>query len=77
MTRSILRVVLTMLALVLLFAGSHNLNRTRAQDFEVIEGGGGGSDCSNYCGCPGGQQSCCRIEYPNGVRAYCGMPMAQ
>ena len=78
MTRSILRVVLTTLALVTLFAGSLNLNRTRAQEgFEMLEGGGGGSDCSNYCGCPGGQQSCCRIEYPNGVKAYCGMHLPQ
>ena len=79
MTRSILRTVLTTLALVLLFAGSLNLNRTRAQqEFELIEGGGGGgSDCSNYCGCPGGQQTCCRIEYPNGPKVYCGMHMPQ
>ena len=79
MTRSILRTVLTTLALVLLFAGSFNLNRTSAQDLEV-EGGGGGeaaSACSTYCGCPGGQQSCCRIEYPNGVKVYCGMHMPQ
>ena len=75
MTRSILRTVLTTLALVLLFAGSFNLNRTSAQDFEVE--GGGGSACSTYCGCPGGQQACCRIEYPGGPTVYCGMHMPQ
>jgi len=76
MTRSILRVVLTTLALVLLFAGSLNLNRTRAQDFEVIEGGGGG-DCGSICGCGGGPTVCCHIEYPNGPKVYCGMPNPQ
>jgi hypothetical protein len=74
MTRSLLRTVLTTLALVLLFAGSFNLNRTSAQqEFELVEGGGG-SACDTYCGCPGGQQSCCRIEYPGGPKVYCGMP---
>ena len=74
MTRSVLRTVLTTLALVLLFAGSLNLNRTSAQqDFDVV-GGGGGSACDTYCGCPGGPNSCCRIEYPNGPKVYCGMP---
>ena len=77
MTRSILRTVLTTLALVLLFAGSLNLNRTSAQqEFELVEGGGG-SACDTYCGCPGGQQTCCRIEYPNGPKVYCGMHMPQ
>jgi len=73
MTQSILRMALTALALVLLFAGSFNLNRASAQDdFEVV----GGSACQDYCGCAGGQASCCRIEYPNGPRVYCGMPLA-
>jgi hypothetical protein len=68
-----LRVVLTTLALVLLFAGSLNLNRTRAQDLEIIEGGGGGGgDCGSICGCPGGPIVCCHIEYPNGPKVYCG-----
>jgi hypothetical protein len=76
MTRSILRVVLTTLALVMLFAGSHNLNRTRAQDgYGMFEESG--SACDTYCGCGGGQQTCCRIEYPNGPKVYCGMPMPQ
>ena len=72
MTRSILRVVLTTLALVLLFAGSFNLNRTSAQDLEVEGGGGGGGDCVTYCGCGGGPIVCCKIEYPNGPKVYCG-----
>ena len=74
MRRSILRVVLTTLALVTLFAGSLNLNRTSAQQgFEVIEGGGGGGgDCGNLCGCGGGPIVCCHIEYPNGPKVYCG-----
>jgi hypothetical protein len=39
MTRSILRIFLTTLALVVLFAGSFNLNRTSAQEeFEVVAG---------------------------------------
>lgn len=70
MTRSVLRTVLTTLALVLLFAGSFNLNRTSAQDMEVEAA----SACSTYCGCGGGPQSCCRIEYPDGMKVYCGMP---
>ena len=75
MTRSILRIVLTSMALVMLFAGSLNLNRTGAQvEFELIEGGGGGGDCNTYCGCGGGPQVCCRIEYPGGPKVYCGMP---
>ena len=69
MTRSILRVVLTTLALVMLFAGSLNLNRTRAQ-----EGGAGGGDCQTLCGCGGGAIVCCHIDYPNGPKVYCGMP---
>jgi len=78
MTRSIVRVVLTTLALVMLFAGSHNLNRTRAQDgFDMLEGGGGGGDCQNYCGCGGGGIVCCKIEYPNGPKIYCGQAQPQ
>ncbi len=69
MTQSILRMALTALALVLLFAGSLNLNRASAQD-EVV----GGSACQDYCGCGGGGTVCCRIEYPNGPKVYCGMP---
>ena len=71
MTQSILRMALTALALVLLFAGSFNLNRASAQDeFEVV----GGSACQDYCGCGGGGTVCCRIEYPGGPKVYCGMP---
>jgi hypothetical protein len=68
-----------MLALVTLFAGSLNLNRTSAQDaFYMVDAGGeGGSACDTYCGCGGGQQSCCRIEYPNGPKVYCGMHLPQ
>ena len=76
MTRSILRTVLTMLALVLLFAGSFNLNRTRAE-VELIDPGGGGGDCGTFCGCAGGGTVCCRIEYPNGPKVYCGMHLPQ
>ena len=76
MTRSILRTVLSTLALVLLLAGSLNLSRTSAQEgFAMLENAGGGDGaCQTYCGCAGGGNSCCRIEYPNGVKVYCGMP---
>ena len=76
MTRSILRTVLTTLALILLFAGSLNLKRTSAQEgFYMVDAGGGGEGaCQTYCGCAGGGNSCCRIEYPNGPKVYCGMP---
>ena len=60
MTRSILRTVLTTLALVLLFAGSFNLNRAAA------------STCSDLCGCPGGPITCCTIQLPNGTTIRCG-----
>jgi hypothetical protein len=70
MMQSILRVVLTTLALVLLFAGSLNLNRTSAQ--EVIEGGGGGT-CSTYCPCQGGPLVCCQVVLPDGTQIVCGM----
>ena len=68
MTRSILRVVLTTLALVLLFAGSLNMNRTSAQ--ELIEGGG---TCSTYCPCQGVPLVCCQVELPDGTQVVCGM----
>lgn len=68
MTRPVLRIVLTTLALVMLFAGSFNLNRTSAN-----APGGGGGDCMTYCGCPGGPQLCCTIFYPNGPQVNCGM----
>jgi hypothetical protein len=68
MTRSVLRVVLSTLALVMLFAGSLNLNRTSAN------APGPGGDCQSICGCPGGAYMCCIITYPSGVQAQCGMP---
>lgn len=68
MTRSVLRIVLTTLALVMLFAGSLNLNRTNAN------APGPGGDCMSYCGCPGGPNACCTINYPSGISVNCGMP---
>ena len=75
MTRSILRLVLTTLALVLMFAGSYNLNRTSADELEIIEDGGGEfiSDCEYYTGCKGGPTQCGTINYPNGGSVKCGM----
>jgi hypothetical protein len=60
MTRSILRTVLTTLALVLLFAGSFNLNRVAA------------STCGDLCGCSGGPITCCTIQLPDGTTIRCG-----
>lgn len=68
MTRSILRLVLTTLAFVMLFAGSLNLNRTRAN---VPVAGG---KCGDYCGCPGGTWLCCTIFLPDGTQINCGQP---
>jgi hypothetical protein len=77
MTRSILRMGLTMLALVLLFAGSFNLSRTSAQEEFAIDDGGGGavavSECEKYTGCKGGPNLCGAIHYPNGPTVECGM----
>lgn len=74
MTRSILRMGLTALALVLLFAGSFNLNRAKAEgDFEVVAGG----KCQDYCGCPGGALLCCIIHLPDGTDIECGMSRIQ
>jgi hypothetical protein len=67
MTRSILRIGLTALALVMLFAGSLNLNRTSAN----VPGGG---KCGDYCGCGGGTYICCIIHLPDGTDIECGMP---
>jgi hypothetical protein len=76
MRQSILRIVLTTLALVLLFAGSFNLNRTRAQqEFEVMEGGGGGG--GSFCaelGCSTGPNICAMIQLSDGTRITCFMP---
>jgi len=70
MTRSISRIVLTTLALVTLFAGSFNLNRTRANDgdTELVA-----NDCVTYTGCSGGPIHCGSIDYPNGSTVNCGM----
>ena len=68
MTQSILRIVLTTVALIMLFAGSLNLNRTSAQ--EVIEGGG---TCFTYCPCEGGPLVCCQVVLPDGTQIVCGM----
>ncbi|HXD33348.1 MAG TPA: hypothetical protein VN643_19660 [Pyrinomonadaceae bacterium] len=68
MTRSILRIGLTALAFVMLFAGSLNLNRTNAN---VPPAGG---KCGDYCGCPGGTYVCCIIHLPDGTDIECGMP---
>lgn len=66
MTRSILRIVLTTLALVMLFAGSLNLNRTSAN------APGPGGNCGTYCGCMGGPYLCCTIWLPDGTQINCG-----
>ena len=76
MTRSILRTVLTTLALVLLFAGSFNLNRTSAQDaFYMVDagGGGGGSFCAEL-GCSTGPNICAMTQLSDGTRIMCFMP---
>ena len=75
MTRFIFRTTLSTVALVLLFAGSFNLNRTSAQDAEIIEDGGEAvvSDCEKYTGCKGGPTHCGSIDYPNGATVNCGM----
>jgi len=70
MTRYILRMGLTALALMMLFAGSFNLNRTKAEaDFEAVAGG----KCGDYCGCSGGTYVCCIIHLPDGTDIECGM----
>ncbi|HKY29128.1 MAG TPA: hypothetical protein VJM12_14415 [Pyrinomonadaceae bacterium] len=73
MTRTIVRTLLTTLAFVLLFAGSSNLNRTTANEFEVVAGG----KCQDYCGCPGGALLCCIITLPDGTEIQCGMSRIQ
>jgi hypothetical protein len=78
MTRFILRTVLTTLALVLLFAGSFNLNRTGATAIARDDGGIEVepvpiSDCQRYAGCNGGPTFCGVIHYPNGATVECGM----
>ena len=66
MTRSISRMVLSTLALVLLFAGASNLNRTSA------------SQAKNWClenaGCVGGPCICAMVVFPDGTTIMCGEP---
>lgn len=62
MTRSIFRVVLTTLALGLLFAGSINLSRSNAA----------ASKCMELAGCPGGPTTCGTIQLPDGTTIRCG-----
>ena len=69
MTRYIVRTVLSTLALVLMLAGSLNLNFTSAQEeFAVVE-----SDCQKYAGCPGGPTTCGTIIEQDGTIVKCGM----
>ena len=78
MTRSIFRMLLTTMALVLLFAGSFNLNRTKA-DAEIggdvpvgtIEAPGQ-SKCMELNGCPGGPIFCGDFKLPDGTYVRCG-----
>ena len=78
MTRFILRTSLTTLALVLLFAGSFNVNRTNASGAEDIEAGGdvveapAPSKCMELAGCPGGPITCGTIQLPDGTTIRCG-----
>jgi hypothetical protein len=71
MTRIILRTVLTSMALVLMFAGSSNLNRIRAAALEAVAVVAG--DCQTKAGCPGGPNLCGAIHYPDGTVVECGM----
>jgi len=75
MTRFILRTVLTSTALVLMFAGSFNLSRTRAEPVPVDDGGGEVvvSDCQRLAGCPGGPTTCGTIIEADGTIVKCGM----
>ena len=66
MTQSILRMALTAMALVLLFAGSLNLNRASANAPAP-------GKCQDYCGCPGGAYLCCVIHLSD-ADVECGMP---
>ena len=67
MTRSILRMVLTTLALVMLVAGSSNLSRTSASLPAP-------SKCQEIAGCPGGSILCGTIILPDSTTVRCGMP---
>jgi len=65
MTRSILRVALSTVALALLFAGSFNLGRTNASAEAP-------SKCQELAGCPGGPITCGTIQLPDGTTIRCG-----
>lgn len=76
MTRSIFRIVLSTFALVLLFAGSMNMNRTNAT--ELAEGGDvetivAPSKCQELAGCPGGPTTCGTLILDDGTIVKCGM----
>lgn len=68
MTRSISRTLLTMLALVLLIAGSFNLNPTRAHAVSPAE-----TSCAELCPVEGGPLLCGEIIRPDGTIIKCGM----
>lgn len=74
MTRSVLRMVLTTLALVLLFASSLNLNRSSANAEPIAGEEADGSDCFKM-DCPlGGPYACATLILPDGTKISCGMP---
>ena len=72
MTRSIFRIVLSTLALALLFAGSFNLTSSDARLAEVAPA----SKCQELAGCPGGSITCGTLILPDGTIVKCGMPQA-
>lgn len=73
MTRSIVRVVLSTLAVVVMFAGSFNLDRSWAQD-EGFQPEAAPSKCQEIAGCPGGSTLCGTIILPDSTTVRCGMP---
>ena len=66
MTRSILRIGMSSLALALLVAGSLNLNRADAAAAAAA------SKCMDLAGCPGGPITCGTIQLPDGTTIRCG-----
>ena len=72
MTRSIFRIVLSTLALALLFAGSFNLTSSDAR----IAAEPAPSKCAELAGCPGGSITCGTLILPDGTIVKCGMPQA-
>ena len=70
MMRSILKVVLTTLALILLFAGSIDLNSTSAN--AVSQGTPAPRNwCWEIAGCEGGPYLCAQIHFPDGTVISC------